>query len=78
MKEHRPVSDICADSGPAAALSNDPDSVVPGRDYPTTQVSAVKSVMRRRWCRVGGERLREGLSSDKVERVTDSDMEGGG
>ncbi len=33
MKEHRQVSDICADSAPAAALSNDPDSVDPGRDY---------------------------------------------
>lgn len=73
-KEHRQVSDICADSAPVAALSNDPDSVVPGRDYPTTQLSTLKSVMRR-WDG-GDERLREGLDSDKVERGTDSDMKG--
>lgn len=39
-----------------------------------TQLSALKSVIRTGW-RVG-ERLSEGLGSDKVERGTDSDMEG--
>ena len=48
--------------------------MVPGRDYPMTQLSALKSVLRTGWR--GGERQREGLGSDKVERGTDSDMEG--
>ena len=39
-----------------------------------TQLSALKSVLRTGWR--GGERQREGLGSDKVERGTDSDMEG--
>lgn len=58
MKEHRPVSDICADSTSAAAISNDPDRVVPGRDYPVAQLSTLESVMRRSsWRRrVGGKR----------------------
>lgn len=73
MKEHRQVSDIGADSASPAALSNDPDTVFPGRDYPMTQLSALKSVMRRWWR--GSKSLREGLDSDKVERGTDSDME---
>lgn len=42
MKDHRQVSDICADSAPAAALSNDPNSVVPGRDYRTPQLSEAR------------------------------------
>lgn len=54
MKERRQVSDICADSAPAAVLSNDPDSMVPGRDYPTTRL---QPVMRWRWWR-GVGRLR--------------------
>lgn len=54
----------------SGSLSNDPDNVVPGRDYPTTQLSALKSVTRRRWWRWREE------GSDKVERGTDSDMEG--
>lgn len=41
-----------------------------------TQLSTLKSVRTRRWWRGGSERLREGLGSDKVERGTDSDMEG--
>lgn len=72
MKEHRQVSDICADSAPAAALSNDPNSVVPGRDYRTPQLSEARheeGMVERG----GGV---EGLGSDKVERGTDSDMEG--
>lgn len=37
-EKHRRVSNVCPDSIPEAALSNDPDSLVPGRDYPNSQL----------------------------------------
>lgn len=34
------VLDICSDFAPAALLSTNTDSTVPGRDYPMTQLSS--------------------------------------
>lgn len=58
-KEQRQVSHICSDSIPEATLSSSPDSVVPGWDYPNSQLSALKLS-----CGVGGGVC---LVSDKVE-----------
>lgn len=37
------VPDICCDFAPATLLSTDPDSAVPGKDYPMTRLPSVKS-----------------------------------
>lgn len=55
MTQHRHVSYIDSDLAPAGRLSSDPDSTVPGRDYPMTQLSPLKSAIRRDG---GGGRLR--------------------
>lgn len=68
MTRHRQVSDIRSDFPPAAPLSKDPDSMVPGRDYPMAEVSALRPAMMRQW---------GGGGSDKVGRGTDGEIERG-
>lgn len=68
------VPDICCDFALTRLLSTDPNSAVPGRDYPMTQLSSE--------VRGGGGGERGGgvggLDRDKSRRGSDSDAEGGG